>query len=396
MKKILGLLCGLSFFLLLGLYLSKHSLSVTIIFNTWKVSIPLWLAGLGVIVTYLFLFVVFKLAMYLIRMISFIGDIKGSLHVKYADDNLTHGLFALIRGELKQAERLLLKVIDVPKKKTYAALALVKVAFVMHDNEKIKHYLSVLKLKNTDNNDIDDLIRAEWALKQKNYQEADYLLEGLSVNSSNNNRVLLLKKELYLHTKEVKKLQELVPLLKKYSSLSDSAQQEFTDQVNLITFEQLIREKVAFEQYYNFWESLTKKQQTKSLLLMFIPICIEHKQDPLAEELIVAALNRKWDNALISLYSQLSHVDYNKQFQKCKQWLETQNKDIDLLLVTAEIAVKLELWAQAEHYLNCSLDIKPTGKAYFLLAELQVHLDHNAQKEQKYYIKSAKLQLSEV
>ena len=131
------------------------------------------------------------------------------------------------------------------------------VAEARDDLQKARDYLSFLKLQNTDDEDVDSLVRVMLALKVKNYQEAEYLLDGLAVTIPHNNSLLLLKKRLYLEKKDMGKLQELLPLLKRYSTVTKEELVQLRNIVDTLSVEKLVTENASFETWNNFWQGLT-------------------------------------------------------------------------------------------------------------------------------------------
>ena len=89
-----------------------------------------------------------------------------------------------------------------------------------------------------------------------------------------------------------------------------------------------------------------------------------------AEKDLVAALKQDWRATLVKLYGLVEGPDPSKQLQRAEGWLTERPDDADLLLTTARLCLRNELWGKARSYLETVLAVRPTPEAYQVYGRL--------------------------
>jgi HemY protein len=84
----------------------------------------------------------------------------------------------------------------------------------------------------------------------------------------------------------------------------------------------------------------------------------------LAEKEIATTLKHNWLPTLVRLYGKVDGKDVTKQLKKAEGWLATRGEDVDLLLTTAQLCLRNELWGKARSYFETVIAIRPTPDAY--------------------------------
>ncbi|MGH8166875.1 MAG: heme biosynthesis protein HemY, partial [Woeseiaceae bacterium] len=91
---------------------------------------------------------------------------------------------------------------------------------------------------------------------------------------------------------------------------------------------------------------------------------IRTEQHDKAEKEIAAELKREWHGPLVRLFGMIESRDPAKQLTRAEGWLKTHPDDADLLLASARLCLKNELWGKARSYLETAISLKPSPEAY--------------------------------
>ena len=83
-----------------------------------------------------------------------------------------------------------------------------------------------------------------------------------------------------------------------------------------------------------------------------------------AEKALVAALKSNWRGPLVRLFGLVESADASKQLSRAERWLANHGEDPDLLLTTARLCLRNELWGKARSYLEAVISLRPTPEAY--------------------------------
>jgi HemY protein len=89
-----------------------------------------------------------------------------------------------------------------------------------------------------------------------------------------------------------------------------------------------------------------------------------------AEKDLISALKQEWRAPLVKLYGLVEGPDSSKQLQRAENWLTERPDDADLLLTTARLCLRNELWGKARSYLETVLAVRPTPDAYQVYGRL--------------------------
>jgi HemY protein len=82
------------------------------------------------------------------------------------------------------------------------------------------------------------------------------------------------------------------------------------------------------------------------------------------------ALQRDWDEQLVSLYGQVRTDNPAEQLKVAESWLKDRPGDAGLLLALGRIALMSEQWAKAREYLESSLRLAKSAEVYAELGRL--------------------------
>ena len=89
-----------------------------------------------------------------------------------------------------------------------------------------------------------------------------------------------------------------------------------------------------------------------------------------AAEILAAALDHEWSDALILLYGDCVGSDTVKLIRQAEAWLQVHSDDAVLLLVLGRLCMREQLWGKAQTYLEASIALHEGHTAHVLLGEM--------------------------
>jgi HemY protein len=89
-----------------------------------------------------------------------------------------------------------------------------------------------------------------------------------------------------------------------------------------------------------------------------------------AHRIVEEGLERQWDAALLSVYSECLGQDVTQQLERAELWLHRHPRDAVLLLILGRLCAHQGLWGKARSYLEASLSIESTHSAHLELGRL--------------------------
>ena len=83
-----------------------------------------------------------------------------------------------------------------------------------------------------------------------------------------------------------------------------------------------------------------------------------------AEKDLAAALKVEWRAPLVRLFGLVEGPNPSKQLKRAETWLAKHGEDADLLLASARLCLRTELWGKARSYLETVISLRPTPEAF--------------------------------
>jgi len=119
------------------------------------------------------------------------------------------------------------------------------------------------------------------------------------------------------------------------------------------------------------WGAVPRKfKKDIALLEAYYNALMRNDMHAKAEKDITAALKQDWRAPLVKLYGLVEGPDPSKQLKRAESWLTERPEDADLLLTTARLCLRTELWGKARSYLETVLAVRPTPDAYQVYGSL--------------------------
>jgi HemY protein len=140
---------------------------------------------------------------------------------------------------------------------------------------------------------------------------------------------------------------------------------------------------VGLQSLNRAWQQLTSAQrQEPQLVLAYAEQLRQLGAEVEAEEILRAALKRKYDSHLARLYGLLRGSDPARQLHIAEGWLKDHPADPSLLLTLGRLCLQSSLWGKARDYLESSLRVQRNPEACAELARLLAQLGDTERSNQ--------------
>ena len=215
------------------------------------------------------------------------------------------------------------------------------------------------------------LTQAELQLDQKQYEQALATLRQIEENSPNHGHALNLLGRLYFKLDDWDHLAELLPKIRKHGRVDDATLNRWSIRVRQERFANAADgAAIALA-----WKELPRglRNEPEILEAYFTALMGADMHDK-AEKELAAQLRRQWRSALARLYGMTESSDPTQQLKKVEAWLKSHAEDVELLLASARLCLRNELWGKARSYFETVIAIRPTPEAYQEYGRLLHHL----------------------
>jgi len=330
---------------------------VIISFRGYIVEMNVWVMLLSIILLYLSVRIVLKL----FRAPRQLGQAAGRYRAGRAGQRLTRGVIEVAEGNFAKGERLLARAASVSESPLLNYLQAARAAHLLGQDGRRDTWLKQAyeNLPGAANAVL--LTQAELQLDQDQYEPALATLRKIEENSPNHGHALMLLGRLYYRLQDWEHLGELLPKLRKHGRLDTGTLGSWSVRV----YQERLRSAADGTAVTEVWKQISREQKKNpDLLETYIENLIRTEMHGLAEKEIATALKRGWIPALVRLYGVVEGKDSTKQLKKAEAWLGDHSEDPDLLLATAQLCLRDELWGKARSYLETVIAIRPTPDAY--------------------------------
>ncbi|MGB5580520.1 MAG: heme biosynthesis HemY N-terminal domain-containing protein, partial [Woeseia sp.] len=287
-----------------------------------------------------------------------LGEAAGRYRSNRAGSKLTRGLIAVAEGNFAKGEKLLSRSAGVSDAPLLNYLEAARAAHLQGNKERRDDWLRQAFEKMPDAKNAVLLTQAELQLDSEEYEQALATLRKLDENSPNHSYALALMGKLYYRLKDWKQLQELLPRIQKHGRVDEDVLLQWTIKVYSEELRNAAEPQVA-------WKAVPRKlKKHEELLEAYAAALIASGEQSLAEKSVSAALNRSWHGGLVRLYGNIKTQNTTLQLKQAERWLKNHPEDPDLLLSSAKLSLRNELWGKARSYLEAAIAIRPTPDAY--------------------------------
>ncbi|WP_312360127.1 heme biosynthesis HemY N-terminal domain-containing protein [Stutzerimonas balearica] len=268
-----------------------------------------------------------------------------------------------------------------------------------HDRQPLVHYLGAARAANElgEHEQSDQLLgkardcqpdaalaigltQAQLQIARHQYAEARASLSELQADHPHHPQLLTLLQQLYVQLQDWPALCRLLPELRKQRVLPPARLDELERLAWTAAVEQAgVEEGAAPEQAR---EALEKRWQAMPGGLRSEPLVVRAYADGLArlgdegkaEEVLLAALKRQFDDRLVERYGLVRGREPARQLSNAEGWLKSHSQNAELLLALGRISLRNELWGKARDYFEASLRMEHRAETCAELARLLTQL----------------------
>ncbi len=381
----------LRWYVIIGLFIGLLSVpfirnikgSTYILFDKTAIEFQNYFAVTVLVIAFLLVWFGWLLIRYLLKgtdkTLGWFGGRKGSK----ARQQTIDGMIALSEGHWQTAEKLLAKSAAANDTQLINYLGAARAAQKQGDENKRDHFLKLAAQSEPEAQMAVGLTQVELQIDSGQYESALAGLSHLRSINPNHPFVLKLLSQVYQKVNDWKSLVELLPKLKKHRVLSETEFSAFEKVVWQNRIERAADK--GLDKLESLWQAAPSHlRKDPELNLIYCQALHHYQQDHLAESQIRQTLKREWNSDLAALYGELHDQDPNKQLANAEQWLKSHANDPALLITLGRLSLNSQLWGKAKNYLEQSIAVAPTAKAYFYLAKAYEQLGHPINAQEAY------------
>ncbi len=297
-----------------------------------------------------------------------------------ARKELAYGILALDEGEWLAAERALVKNVQSSENQILNYIAAARAAHEQGAVDRRDHYLQQAEVEGADV--VTALTKVELLIEQKQFDEAEQLLNELRELAPKKSAVMKLLVKVHQANGHWNKIIDLLPILKKreiYSAqdLICISSEAYCERLKAMAKSEGI---VGLQ---GLWERTPKEYRNRAeVILVYVSSLVMLKQHGQGAEVIEKYLKEKWDARLVYWYGLLPDVKEKRHLDNLEIWRAQHDLDWEVYISLARVAVKQQLWGKAENYLKICLHRQPNAEAYWELSRVaEAQSDDKKQQE---------------
>lgn len=366
-----------------GLEVVRHPGYLLLVYQPWMVQMPVWLALLGIIIT----FGLFYLLIDSIDQLQFLSlRLKNWLRThreRKSYSKTQHGLSTLIEGRWKKAEKLLLAGVNQSFEPLMNYLGAAKAAHEQGAYSRRDNYIRKA-YKVAPNADLAiGLTQAELELSQDQLEHAAATLNHLRQASPHHPRVLKLLEKVYVRLADWKNLEALLPSMRKAKVINAEQMELFEKNIycEILNFSN----NKNLDDLHRIWNGMPRSARKNSdVACAYVKQLSRFTDTKEIEELTRKLLKNTWHAELARIYGTLPFTDLNRQLVIVGEWLKLYGQKSELLLTLGKLCTRMQLWGKAKDYFERCLALGPNAEASLEYGKLLENLGEEEEAKRKY------------
>ena len=290
-----------------------------------------------------------------------LGEAAGRYRAGRAGQKLTRGMIEVAEGNFARGEKLLARAAGTSDAPLFNYLQAARAAHLQGKDARRDEWLKLAYEHTPEAANAVLLTQAELQLDREQYEQALATLRRLEENSRDHSHALALLGRLYFRLQDWTHLAEILPRLRKQDRVKQATLDEWTTRVHSENFKHAADgESVVAE-----WKNVAKRLRDNAILLdAYYTNLMRTGLHEKAEKDLTAALKVEWRGTLVRLFGLVEGPDPSKQLKRAEGWLAKHGEDVELLLASARLCLRNELWGKARSYLETVISLRPTPEAY--------------------------------
>jgi len=297
----------------------------------------------------------------LVRAPRKLGQAAGRYRSGRAGQRLTRGMIQIAEGNFAQGEKLLARAARGSDAPLLNYLQAARAAHLLGQNERRDNWLKQAYEQLPEAASAILLTQAEFQIDQHDYEQALATLRKLEEDTPNHSHALELLGRVYMELEDWRQLAKLLPRLQKFGHIDADMFQEWS----LRVYSEQFASAADGDTLVALWGEVPKNLRGNAhLLKAYYAALVKAGMHEKAEKELVGILKKHWLGALVNLFGTVQGKDAAKQLKRAESWLGAHPDDPDLLLTTARLCLRNELWGKARSYIETVVSIRPTPEAY--------------------------------
>ncbi len=290
-----------------------------------------------------------------------IGEAAGRYRAGRAGQRLTKGVIEVAEGNFARGEKLLARAAHVSDAPLLNYLQAARAAHLLGHDERRDDWLKQAYEQAPEAANAVLLTQAELQLDREQYEQALATLRRLEESSPNHSHALDLLGRLYFRLEDWSQLSDLLPKLRKRGRLDESTLDKWSE----CAYIEKLDQAVDGEAILAAWKEIPKGLKSHlPLLEAYYSSLMRTGMHEKAEKDLIADIKREWRGPLVRLFGMVEGTNATKQLKNAENWLKNHGEDADLLLTSARLCLRNELWGKARSYLETVISIRPSPEAY--------------------------------
>ncbi len=384
MRLLLILLLVLLAAIGLGIALHYDNGYVVLAWGAWTVEMSLVLLGLFLIAGLALLWLVSRLLFGLLRFPASLRHRLGERRHRRAREALTQGLVDLAEGRWQAAERRLTRRAEDSETPLINYLIAARAAQLQGAHRRRDIYLKNAYEQTPSATVAVLLTQAELQLAHRQYEHALATLRRLQELSPGHRYGLRLLARAYQALGDWPSLEGILPQLRRSQVFSREHFEQLERECCLNLIERHARMGKRKELDQLLGRLPRRLRRDREIVHGRIIARLKLGQATEAEADIEQSLRQEWDPDLVIHYGLIEGGDVARRLTRAEQWLGQHPASAGLLLTTARLCIRNQLWGKARQYLEQSLSVQPRPDAYEELGRLLDHLGEEAGAAQAY------------
>jgi len=366
----------------LAVLLRHHPGNVLLLLWPWRIELSLPLAMLLGMVTFVVLYGVLRLFIWLVAIPTRVREWRGRRTQARDHELLERGWIQLLEGRFSHAQKDLLKLLEqtkVRERRVLAALSAARAAHALGEFTQRDQLLDTAREHVDAHSGLREAtatMTADMLLDQGRAQDALAVLAPLQTGGSRRLRTmrLLLRAEHMLNHHD--RAFALARDLLRHNAL-DKAE---ANHIIGVAGAARLRAAMANNGWRLIWKDLKAEERLLPELALAGAAAFEAAGEPEEAALILeAAIAVKFNPQLMAAYARCDAEQMPRRLAQAETWLYQRPTDPELLTALGMLCLNGQLWGQAERYLLRSQTCRNEPKVHALLGSLYDRLDRPAE-----------------
>lgn len=357
----------------LAVTLRENTGNVLILVDTWRIQVSLAFAVLVLVGSFIGLYI-------LVRMLAWFTSIPMRLrawHEKRQSrrdhELLEQGWTELLEGRYAHAEKDLTKLLDRSSnsnRQVLAALSAARAAHALGEYQRRDSLLLMAREKADQDSHLKEAVAtaaADLYLDQGHAQQAlDSLLplQQAGARHVHTQRLLL---RAYRQLNQHDQVFVLARTLNRRGALNDTEARQMIEHAAASR----LRDTLHSGDWRQIWKDLKSEERILTDVALAGAVAFDAAGQPEdASRTLEMAIAAKLDPRLLAAYARADSTQVARRLEKAEAWLQRHPENPDLLTTLGSLCLVGQIWGQAEHYLQRSVDRRSDARVHALLGSL--------------------------